>query len=274
MSADTNSWRTAKNLRTHGNGSKRTSRTQAALEPDPEDRLAPEPDHPIVLMFCPMCGELAPEAAASCPACGEPLPDDPPKSAMELDPHSLQTRRFRRRARWLGLLWIWLAYSVAVQDIWMGGHDLPLPPLLQTGKIAIPEFPLTAATLNLSGGLRLGGAILGGRRRRAVELSDPVPRRVGRGSLERGPVGGVHRLHALDPRAPALEPLAIAPRRGGIPPPLSEPRLFRSEQVAWASSTIDFYDIRIGGRCPPCITTLPNRGQDQNGGLGVNCFRS
>ncbi len=123
---------------------------EAIFEPKQAVRLPPEPKaDPTVLMFCPMCGELAAESVRSCPACGEPLPGEQPNPAVELDPHSLATRRFRRRARWLGFLWIWLAYNVASQDIWLGGYDLPLPPMLFAGHLAIPAFPLLATILVL-----------------------------------------------------------------------------------------------------------------------------
>ncbi len=129
---------------------------QPASEPDDWLSREPEPGS-AVLVFCPMCGELAPELADACPACGEPLPADPPAPAVELDPQPVETRRFRRRARWLGLLWIWLAYSVAFHDIWVGGQELAIPRLLLARNIVIPEIPLLATGLICLAAFALAG---------------------------------------------------------------------------------------------------------------------
>lgn len=100
-----------------------------------------------VLMFCPMCGELASESAPTCTACGEALPVDGPWNEYGWDHTSRHARRFRRHARWLGILWILLAYVLSAQDYWVGGTELALPPMILGGELAIPKLPLMTTIL-------------------------------------------------------------------------------------------------------------------------------
>lgn len=100
-----------------------------------------------VLAFCPMCGELAPESAPACSACGEPLPRDESRPEPHRDPALPLTRRFRRQAQLLGVLWILLAFVIAEQDFWLGGSRVALPAAISGARVAIPPVPLLATVL-------------------------------------------------------------------------------------------------------------------------------
>ncbi len=102
-----------------------------------------------VLMFCPMCGELAAESDPACPACGESLPDERGRRETLGEPSDKVARRFRRQARLLGLLWIVLAYLLADRDFWVGGTRLALPQVISGAgtEIAVPALPLLASLL-------------------------------------------------------------------------------------------------------------------------------
>ena len=114
-------------------------------------------EDPSVLMFCPMCGELAPESAPTCDACGEPLPVDAPRSETGGDATIQNARRFRRNARFLGGLWILLAYVLSRHDFWVAGQKLALPPMLFGGELTIPPIPLLTTVLICLGSFALVG---------------------------------------------------------------------------------------------------------------------
>ena len=69
-----------------------------------------------MLTFCPMCGDLASESARARPSCGEPLPDDRLGSQARGELSERQARRFRRQAQLLGVLWIFLAFLLALSS--------------------------------------------------------------------------------------------------------------------------------------------------------------
>lgn len=114
-------------------------------------------DDPAVLMFCPMCGELAPESVPACSSCGEPLPIDSPHRPEGSDAASRPARRFRQHARLLGGLWILLAYVLARHDLWIGGTQVALPSVLFGGELTIPPIPLMASILICLGAFALVG---------------------------------------------------------------------------------------------------------------------
>ncbi|MCA9072652.1 MAG: hypothetical protein KDA84_27205 [Planctomycetaceae bacterium] len=127
------------------------------MEPSETDDWQSREDDPAVLMFCPMCGELAPESAPTCDGCGEPLPIDGPRNDIGKSATTRFTRRFRRNARLLGGLWILLAYVLSSQDFWIGGTTLQLTPMLFGGEFTIPEIPLLTTTLICLGSFALVG---------------------------------------------------------------------------------------------------------------------
>lgn len=114
-------------------------------------------DDPAVLMFCPMCGELASESAPTCASCGEPLPIDGPRYNAGWDLTTRDVRRFRRHARFLGALWILMAYALSSEDLWVGGTELALPPMLMGGNFTIPPIPLMTTLLICLGAFALVG---------------------------------------------------------------------------------------------------------------------
>lgn len=121
-----------------------------------DDSPPSEPGESI-LTFCPMCGELAPESTPTCTACGEALPVDRRWRRRDWNESSQAARRFRRHARWLGILWILLAYDLSSQDYWVGGVDLELPPMILSGQLAIPEIPLLTTILVALGAFAIVG---------------------------------------------------------------------------------------------------------------------
>lgn len=116
----------------------------------------PAREEPSVLTFCPMCGELAPESAPTCHSCGEPLPVDPAFRQRPWEPAPENARRFRRNARWLGLLWILLAYVLSAEDFWIGGRSFALPIFLG-GDLTIPKIPVLTTVLVCLGAFALVG---------------------------------------------------------------------------------------------------------------------
>ena len=120
-------------------------------DPRPEDEPPAIEDQEeadeTVLMFCPMCGELASESMPTCPACGEPLPVDGRWNEPGWGQTSREARRFRRHARWLGVFWLMLAYWFSPYDYWVGGANLQLPPMIMEGELDIPHFPVMTTIL-------------------------------------------------------------------------------------------------------------------------------